>query len=177
MSDEFNYRLQRSRTRESSILTIAAIASSASLVLLVLLIQAQVQVESSEGGYSDSLDRYTLLIQIMGIMFALVGILYRDVTALSVQRNDECFIRQKVKDCDLKSLRTSSRAAVLHILLLMPIGFWLIVIHPTIDGITITITVFVGIYIWIISSFEATDPCMPTKQALKRTIRCAKKGI
>ena len=175
MSDEFNYRLQRSRTRESSILTIATIASSASLVLFALLFQAQVQVESSEGGYSDSLDRYTSWIQIMGIMFAIVGILYRDVTALSIQRTDECFIRQKVKDCDLKSLRTSARTAVLHILLLMPIWFWLIIIHPTLDGTTVAITVIVGIYIWIVSSFEATDPCMPTTQALKRAIRCAKK--
>jgi hypothetical protein len=145
--DRFHYILARSRTRESSILTIATIASSASLVFLALLFQAQVQVETSNKGTSDKLDKYEPWVKFFGIMFALAGIVYREVTKYSIHRNDERWLNRWFDVCyriDLKDKQgktiddplwyrrgARTREMVLRSLLLIPIIAWWFIIFDT----------------------------------------------
>jgi cellobiose-specific phosphotransferase system component IIC len=100
----FQYILQRSRTRETSILAVATIATSASLVLLGLLVQAEISVAGTkEPEDNNLLNRYRYWMQVVGILFASVGIAYRQVTARTIHRNDESwietFIMRLRQDC------------------------------------------------------------------------------
>lgn len=170
MSDEFNYRLQRSRTRESSTLTIATVAASASLVLLTLYLQEQIEMEID----LDKLpipSHYTTWIPIMGSLFAIFGVAYRDVTALTIQRNDECFLSTSI--CRLRDNRIQAitRAIILHVLLFIPIVAWLFVIYPTLNILTIVTIIGVSICIALISGYEATDPCLSRREAFRQIFR------
>jgi hypothetical protein len=94
----FEYIVARSRARESSILAVVAIASSASLVLLGLYIQEQIEKPSLLANYQP-------WIEIMGTSFASLGIVYREITAHYIHRNDERWIRRVVQDSSMRHLR------------------------------------------------------------------------
>lgn len=100
MSNEpmFDYVLARSRTRETSILAVATIASSASLVLLGLFVQAQLTIVGTNGTNDDDLfHAYKQWIQVMGIAFAGLGIAYREATIVLIHKNDECWLKEYVQ--------------------------------------------------------------------------------
>lgn len=117
--DEFQYRLARSRTREASTLTIATVASSASLVLLGLYIQAQIEVNWNLA------PEIKLWIAGVGIAFSAVGIIYREVTAKTIHRIDENWLKQR---CHITDPRGQGivREILLVALLAIPIVAWLI---------------------------------------------------
>ena len=85
MSDDpmFDYVLARSRARETSILAIATIASSASVVLFSLYFEKHIALN--------------LGIAILGIIFAGLGLGYREVTARTIHRNDEDWLNDYVR--------------------------------------------------------------------------------
>jgi hypothetical protein len=92
---EFDYILARSRTRESSTLTILTVASSASLILLALFIQIQMQASECINNCDNEctvkckiFQFYDIPLKVMGIGFAVAGILYRKFTC-SIHNNDE----------------------------------------------------------------------------------------
>ncbi len=94
MSDDkmFDYILTRSRTRESSTLTIATVASSASLLLIALYIQATVEAEINN--HPNAFDKYKQGVGWVGVLFAGLGIAYREATALTIHQNDERWLRK-----------------------------------------------------------------------------------
>ncbi|HSB49810.1 MAG TPA: hypothetical protein VLC72_00570 [Nitrosopumilaceae archaeon] len=88
MSDDklFDFIVARSKTRETSTLTIATIAASASLILLALYFQPVIQTN----------ENYSNLIRIMGILFPVIGIAYNEVTSRTIQDADQIWIRNKI---------------------------------------------------------------------------------
>lgn len=148
--DPFDYILARSRTRESSTLTIATVASSASLVLLALYIQALVDVELNEDiGISLSFDKFKPLIQVTGITFAAVGILYRDVTIFAIHKADERTLQTQTRP--QPNTHDAPRSGILRALLVIPIIAWVYVMDlgiPSIYGSIIGIGIYVGIVSW-----------------------------
>jgi hypothetical protein len=140
---KFDYILARSRTRESSTLTIATVASSASLVLIALYIQAE--VEDSEG----KLEKYKGLIQGMGLLFPIIGILYREVTART-HKKDEDFLKEQALSWNdpLANTHDTRRTIILRILLLTPIPAWFFVMANTTSVISHASIVIIGLYLW-----------------------------
>jgi hypothetical protein len=87
----FAYVLARSRARESSILTIATITTSASLVLLGLYLQVYTEQHWKDYPFLD------WTVKITGILFAVAGILYREITARFIHQNDEDWLNAYVR--------------------------------------------------------------------------------
>ena len=183
--NEFNYKLQRSRTRESSTLTIATVASSASLVLLGLYVQVL-----TDWNWTEKYEEIRMWVVIMGTLFALIGILYRDVTAFTIHRDDECSLRIKMGCCNKKKASLNEipdrekshiiRAGSLHFLLIIPLLAWGVVVLYSFGSITIeTIAITIGIivtsaaYILIISRLEVLDPCLSLRTAFMKVLRCS----
>ncbi len=149
---EFHYRLARSRTRETSTLTIATVAVSASLIIFSLYIQAKISIVSTKNEeqlmFWNIFERWVIG---GGILFAIFGIAYREVTALTIHRDDERWLRNNIphlrRDSDIQSI---ARRVILLILLLMPLIGWAEVIWhfwlPIITG-----SVLFVIYSWIMS--------------------------
>jgi hypothetical protein len=141
MSDPtFDYILARSRTRESSILAIASIASSASLILLGLT--------KTIGIVSD----HIILIYIFGILFATFGILYREITKYTIHNNDERWLKAYAKRYSTRSTilsdnkctipdplvycrRNRVREGLIRALFILPILAWALTLYnlSTID--------------------------------------------
>jgi len=92
---EFDYVLARSRTRESSILTVGTVAASASLLLLGLFFQVD---GTSKANMGD-------IVKILGISFGLLGIFYREVTAKTIHAHDERWLKAYLKNCGNKELK------------------------------------------------------------------------
>ncbi len=107
MSDDkmFDYVLARSRTRESSILTIATIASSASMVLLGLYLQELMRC-------GCTLDAYYPWIHITGMTFATLGIAYSELTASYIHRNDEDWPTVYANLCIQKNITAIGRDVI-----------------------------------------------------------------
>ncbi len=84
MSDDpmFQYVLARSRARETSILAVATIASSASVILLSM--------------YFDDKSQSIVWIPILGIIFAGLGLAYREVTKRYIHQNDEDWLKEYI---------------------------------------------------------------------------------
>lgn len=70
---EFNYRLSRLNSRESSSISLASIASSASLVFL---------------GLSPSHQTSNLTIPIIGILFTCFGFAYNEIICRTIQKEE-----------------------------------------------------------------------------------------
>ncbi len=87
LRDEFNFRVARSRTRETSTLTIATVTYTASLLLLGLYIQSDVTNH-------PAFYKYRLLVIAYGFLFPLVGFYYRHLTITGIANQDEERIRQ-----------------------------------------------------------------------------------
>ncbi|MFY3741358.1 MAG: hypothetical protein HMLIMOIP_001813 [Candidatus Nitrosomirales archaeon] len=183
IQNEFDHKLQRSRTRESSTLTIATVASSASLLLLGLYLQVLCDEQCKNNVGLRQMIIFT------GILFALLGIAYRDVTAFTIHRDDECYLRIKMRYCNKKKANLNEirdggnshivRAGSLHFLLIIPLWAWGVVLLYSSGSITIeTIAITIGIivtsaaYISIISGVEAEDPCLSWRTAFKKVLRC-----
>lgn len=183
MSDDkmFDYVLARSRTGESSTLTIATVAASASLILLALYVQAQVDIDMNIDHKSELFDELKSYLPIFGVVFAICGILYRDATALSIHRNDERWLDACAKRCrkdeckgikdenckftdpaDYRSIVAGSRVVILRILLVIPIMAWTFVSKE----IRIEISVIVGslLYVGLVSYFEEEIELSPTNE-------------
>lgn len=143
----FDYILARSRTRESSTLTIATVASSASLILLVLYMQAPSVTCSS--CQPTLLSPYAFAIIYFGMVFAIVGILYREVTKYTIHGNDERWLKACAKKCSKECLNLEDkegrtipnplyycdgsrlREGILRALLVIPIIAWSFIIDHT----------------------------------------------
>ena len=80
--------LDRINTRESSTLTFATVAASSSLVVLVLFIERGLQTAYPWLGW-------------IGILFASLGVLYREVTIWSIDKNEydllSCYLRKIIE--------------------------------------------------------------------------------
>ena len=182
----FQYILARSRTRETSILAVATIASSASLILLGLFIQIQIEVTGCYGECGSQcdnecydkcdecynkclnecdiecplLDCYEDWIKVVAILFAALGIIYREITAGFIHRNDEVWLHAYVKKFrkdDAKDLQNDKgdkipdplfyhkdslpRGIALRLLLSIPIVIWAYTINSLALGLAIAFTV------------------------------------
>ncbi len=149
-SKKFDYILARTRTRETSTLTIATVAASASLLLLGVYVQVQVTAESNEETvYSSSFDKFKPLIQAMGVLFGIFGVLYRDVTALTIHRRDESWLKET---CHVQNSAWQyiGREIILHILLIMPIVGWFYVFYTNLIALTVLCVAIVGGYIEVL---------------------------
>lgn len=71
---------RRARTRETSSLTIATIAASASLILLGIFFQIDKEVENY--------DYIRWLVGIIGFVFPVIGLAYKEVTDYTIQEHD-----------------------------------------------------------------------------------------
>ena len=99
--------LSRINTRESSTLTFATVGASASLVVLGLTIE----------------NSYPWWIPYVGIAFALLGFVYREITIWSIDRTDYnqlSFLGRTSK----KRPAALLRGAIVHVFLLLPIVAW-----------------------------------------------------
>ncbi len=127
----FDYVLARSRARETSILAVASIASSASVVLLGLIFQCNCLL-------ADNVNFLTTV----GIVFAGLGMVYRELSVRLIHDNDERWLRRYVKkwrenkscltgiidDCVKDPMLPNrydwTREAVIRVLLVTPAFAW-----------------------------------------------------
>ena len=123
----FDYILARSRARESSTLTLATVAASISLVLFALYIQADIEPEPNE--QAAIFAKYKYWISCTGLLFALVGISYRAITAHTIHRWDQKLIEDYLKITDRTKAHHTIigilREALVYLLLLIPIAVWI----------------------------------------------------
>ena len=160
----FDYGLARSRTSETSILAISTIAATASLVLFGLYVQAQIEtVDSNQDVQSKKLtvfNNYKFGIQIMGLLFASLGFAYREVTARTIDKTDEDWLKEQTclsTEPNNKLNRTYDRLreTIIRILLFLPIVAWsyLILFSPywvIAAGFVIVSLVIVSIYCFMV---------------------------
>lgn len=170
----FDYVLARSRTRESSTLTIATVAASASLVLLVLFTQAKVGMCAT--CEQELASAYTFVIVYFGMVFSITGILYREVTKYTVHSNDKKWLEACAKQCSKECMNLTDkkgnpitnpldycdcskvREGILRALLVIPIIAWsLLLYHDYRDStwslvlllmISIASTVYIVVASW-----------------------------
>lgn len=147
MSDDkmFDYILARSRTRESSTLTVATVASSASLILLALYMQIITQPDFWLTQDQD------ILIKTAGCIFIVLGIAYRDFTALTIHGDDEHWLRHQAGITGNRVLgRTFDdiRSVLIRSLLLLPFLAWIYVVSSS-TSITFITSLVVVVYIVI----------------------------
>lgn len=110
---EFNYRLSRLNSRESSSIALAGIASSASLVLLGLQLQPDVLPNTA--------------MTTLGISFSFLGFAYNEITCRTLLQRDNEKIKQMLKLDDESKVIKGARIARLCIsrsLLLLPWFGW-----------------------------------------------------
>lgn len=165
----FDYVLARSRTRESSTLTIATVASSASLVLLALYIQAY--IETCDSCQYIFLLPHSFWIIYFGMVFPTVGILYREVTKHSIHDNDNRWLAQFISKYRTEDNRdfvdnnhkiitdplcycdySKTREGILRSLLYLPIIAWSLVIDTVTNGLTIPLALIIQIIILILGA-------------------------
>ena len=135
---EIEYETVRDKlnTRENSTLVVATVASSASLVLLTAL-------ESPQFHY-------------YGLVFALLGILYRELTIFSSDRSDHAFLRIKCSEYLPKTESQNNilkywdkearpiRSFVFRVLLALPI-----IIFFSAFAVCVLVVVIIGILVGI----------------------------
>jgi hypothetical protein len=104
----------RINTRETSTLTIATVAASASLVLLAL-------AANPESSFAYT---HHAWLRFAGFLFALLGIIYRELTILTADAADYSRLRELCPD--LGSIRSGRfwRAFMLRALLLSTLAAW-----------------------------------------------------
>jgi len=137
----YDQLLARKESRESSTLTMVAIASSASLLLFIF--------------YVGNLDKITPdlilsnIIQIIGIVFPLLGIFYREITFRSIQAHDNTILNaillrdvpdvsqhDIIRDVVIKYERYRTiRQILLYSLLMIPVLAWIFLYDYFIGGI------------------------------------------
>jgi len=137
--------LARKETRESSTLTMISITSSASLVLLVIFLQPT----SDQNQLSDSEIMQKFVVKILGILFPLIAILYREITYHYIQAHDNEVLnailfkelslnkeqKQKIEDSILYKEKRGIRLFLLRFLITLPALGWLLVSDPFIGGV------------------------------------------
>lgn len=126
MSDDksFDYLLTGIRTRETSTLVIATVTSSASLVLL---------------GIGDISLLPPPFLVLAGIVIPILGVLYRELTNLTVDQEDRAKILWLLSKAEREFVsinRSNQRAAdmrgfILRTLLLFPSWLWILIIYPS----------------------------------------------
>jgi hypothetical protein len=117
--NRFQGLLSELNTRENSTLALATLASSASLVLLGLVANPSATIGR---GFLEKL----------GMLFPLLGILYREVTIFTIDRADYSDLRAILSDIGfarnkgkLKSTAKLVRRFIVRILLVLPLFIWL----------------------------------------------------
>jgi len=115
----FDYVLSRVRTRESSTLVIATVATSVSLVLFAVPLTN-----------TQALD--PTVFRFMGIIFPLLGFAYREATILTIDQADFDDIHRMLNDTHLRLKAQSStikafgqvRGIIFRTFLLIPVVAW-----------------------------------------------------
>jgi len=114
----FDHLVTRTQTRETSTLTITTIASSASLVLIGLFC------------YINSDLR--LLFGIMGFLYPLVGITYREITYWTIQKDDYSEIKKRIPEKDRHVIDNKHggkrRRILFYSLTGIPVVGWIIIL-------------------------------------------------
>jgi hypothetical protein len=119
MSQDDAHFLSRINTRESSALTIATVASSSSLVVLALTVEHDLGVSHP-------------WLPWFGLLFALLGFVYREVTIFSVDwvehRKLSLSLRREIEEersTAWTQVATFIRRFVIRFFLLLPFGAWI----------------------------------------------------
>jgi len=131
---------RRARTRETSTLTIATVASSASLILLGVFFNIPID---------DQYHRW--LLGIMGFVFPLIGLAYREVTYYTIQEHDfnetkkimvEKFGMKEAKYNEIVKYQKGSwiRGILFRSLVILPVLFWIFIASPSNVFVSIIIT-------------------------------------
>lgn len=131
--------LSRLSTRESSTLTFASVASSASLVVLTLTIER---------------GAYHCLLELFGMAFAILGIMYREATFFSDQK-EYCMLtsrfRERLERAHQSKFQkgiTLLRRFIVRLFLYLPIVAWVAFFNPT--------------YLWCVSVFVLALAMFPS---------------
>jgi len=121
MSDDkiFDLLVSRTLTRETSTLTILTITASASLILIPLFYQIYQELNWAFG--------------IIGILFPIFGLLYREVTYRTIQRDDYNEIRNIVNDTKKNEIIENKngerrRKVLFYSISLFPVFIWIIIL-------------------------------------------------
>lgn len=113
-------------TRESSTLTIATVAASASLVLLAL--------SASPGSYNSTTHHSWL--RFGGFLFALLGILYRETTILTIDAQDHAMLNQiSLPISDRRGRGHFMRSFLLRALLISSLAAWSSLLFQALENI------------------------------------------
>lgn len=125
LKDYDSYIETRFSARESSSLAFAALGSSSSLVVLALTME-------------QGLDTNYPWLKWIGILFALFGIIYREVTILSVDRVEYPLLSKELRNyLDVRGSRVQKTATfvrrfIIRFFLFLPIVAWLAFAYPTV---------------------------------------------
>ena len=147
---ENKYRLAemiqaRINTREASTLTIAAVAASASLVLLAL-------AASPESSYAHT---HHAWLRFAGFLFALLGILYRETTILTVDAADHARLNEILPNLRADPRGSCLRGFMLHALLLSSLAAWVNLLFNSLGEIGVLLDSRLDIMnrLWVILPF------------------------
>ena len=140
--------LARRETRTTTTLTMATIASSASLLLFIFYLQP------------ENLDvKSKILIPILGIVFPLIGISYREITYKYIHKHDNTILnalllkdvnfskRREIKyDVILYNKHRITRDFLLRLLFIFPIFGWVIISFDWIPGLILNILIIMFVF-------------------------------
>lgn len=121
MSDDkiYDHLVSRTLTREASTLAILIVTASASLILIPLFCNNGVE--------------NNWLFGIFGISFPIIGLLYRQVTYWTIQKDDYEEIRNRIGNDKDKRIIKNEHGKILRTILffgfaISPVIFWIIII-------------------------------------------------
>jgi len=115
----FNLLVSRTLTRETSTLTISTVTASASLILIPLFCQVDQDLSWYFG--------------IIGIIFPIFGLLYREATYRTIQKDDYDEIKKIAKDPKLIEIIDNKNGRVKRSILFysissLPVVAWIIIL-------------------------------------------------
>jgi len=121
MSDEkiFDLLVSRTLTRETSTLMIITVTASASLILIPLFCQINQEFNWAFG--------------IIGVLFPIFGLLYREVTYRTIQHDDYNEIRNIVNDPKKNEIIENKngkgrRKVLFYLISLFPVFIWIVIL-------------------------------------------------
>lgn len=158
----YDQLLARKETRESSTLSLVTLASSASLILFIFFL-------NDEG-------EHRVLINILGILFPLIAIIYREINFYYIQAHDNTVLnaillkefdgtdeqKKEIKNVIQYKKYRRLKKFLLRFLAVLPVLGWILVIDYTTGAIISFIIIMIIIAFSLDNKFKEPEDSVPS---------------